>query len=218
MLGLLIKDIRLIRNQGLTTLLFSAVMGFIMLISLENSALFVSYLTMLSAFLVLNSVSYDSYENGYAFLFTLPVSPRLYVVEKYVLALLFSSVGCLASGCVAEAFSAGNYKLWEHWFTYLAVWTVMLWMFSLMLPLHLKFGAEKSRLVLIALWAGVFAIAYLVSASGATQWQGTLTEGVASLYERMGVVGICLAGGIGTLAVFLLSLGISIRIMRKKEF
>lgn len=217
MLGLLIKDFRLIRNQGINFFIFTAVIGAVLLTSQENSTPFVAYLTILGVFWVLNTISYDSYENGYAFLFTLPVSPGLYVKEKYVLSFLISTVSCLISGCIAESFERGNYKIWEHWAVYLTIWMVMLWITSFLLPLNLKFGADKSRIILIGLWAGILAVAYVIYRVDGAAVQG-IAEAVNGLYESLGTAGLCLAGGIVTAAVFLFSMGISIRVMQKKEF
>lgn len=220
MLGLLIKDIRLIKNQGLTFLVFAVVMGFALQASPENSSLFVLYFTVLASMWVMNTIAYDSYENGYAFLFTLPVSPGLYAAEKYVLALLFTSftaVGALIFGSITVYFTRGNYAIQEHWYVCLMVWMFALCLACLMLPLNLKFGADKSRIVLIALWAGIVAAAYAFYRVDGEAVEGGL-EAFNSLYKRLGAAGISLAGGIVTAAVFLLSMGISIRIMRKKEF
>lgn len=216
MLGLLIKDFRLIRNQGLTFLVFAVIMGFAMLTSMENSALFVSYLTMMGGFCVLSTVTYDSYENGYAFLFTLPISPGLYAAEKYVLTLAVSTVSCLISGSIAELLEPGNYRIWEHWAVYLTVWMVMLCLASFLLPMNLKFGADKSRIVLFALWAGICAAAYVVyRVDGAVEG---IVERINRFCGYLGNGGLFAAGGMATAAVFLLSMGISIRIMQKKEF
>ena len=102
MLGLIVKDIRLIKNQGIVMiLLFVGVMG-VLMINTMNPQGFVAYAAVMGVIYAFNTISYDSYENGYSFLFTLPVSRKLYAAEKYVLAVIFSLGASLAGGVVVE--------------------------------------------------------------------------------------------------------------------
>ena len=62
---------------------------------------------MYGCIVVLGTLSYDEFDRGYSFLFTLPVSKRGYVKEKYVLGLLFcggiwllSVLGSLVYVCI----------------------------------------------------------------------------------------------------------------------
>src|SRR5699024_2303107 len=47
------------------------------------------FFSFIVSVLTLSTISYDDFDNGNAFLFTLPVSRRNYVFEKYFLGLLF---------------------------------------------------------------------------------------------------------------------------------
>ncbi|HJB28857.1 MAG TPA: ABC-2 transporter permease, partial [Candidatus Blautia faecavium] len=86
MKGLLKKDMELLKING-------RVFGIAVLVALVYSltgkmgAQFIMvYLTIMSAFLVLNTVSYDEAEKGMTFLMTLPVLRDTYVKEKYIFA------------------------------------------------------------------------------------------------------------------------------------
>lgn len=217
MLGLIIKDIRLIKNQGIVMILaFVGVMGIFMINTL-NFVGFVAYASVMGVIYAFNTVSYDNYENGYAFLFTLPVSRRLYAAEKYVLALLFSAGACLVSGVVVEIIKGDVSDLLINCVSYLLIWATVLWMPIVMLPLQLKFGAEKSRIVTIIVFGIGAALVYLAASS-----EGKFVEDVAGwmtrLSETVGEGGMLAFALLITAAAFALSMGISMHIMERKEF
>ena len=53
-----------------------------------NVGFSLSYMMVVSASLVYATISYDYFEKGMSFLFTLPVSKKSYVLEKYLLTVL----------------------------------------------------------------------------------------------------------------------------------
>lgn len=217
MLGLIIKDIRLIKNQGIVMILFFVgVMG-IFMINTMNFSGFVAYASVMGVIYAFNTVSYDNYENGYSFLFTLPISRKLYAAEKYVLAILFSLGACLTACVVVEIIKGDFSHFLGNFLTYLLVWAVVLWMPIVMLPLQLKFGAEKSRIVTILVFGICAALGYLTvnSKIKAVERVAGLING---LNETVGEAGILALALLITAAAFVLSMCISMRIMEKKEF
>lgn len=217
MLGLIVKDIRLIKNQGIVMiLLFVGVMGVVM-INTMNPQGFVAYTSVMGVIYAFNTISYDSYENGYSFLFTLPVSRKLYAAEKYVLAVIFSLGASLAGGVVVEIVKGDISQFPGNCLSYLMMWAVVLWMPIVMLPLQLKFGAENSRIVTILVFGICAAVVYLVMSS-----EGKAVEGAAGFLKRLnetvGDAGMLAIALLVTAAAFVLSMFISMRIMEKKEF
>ena len=83
MKGLLLKDLSILKTQGRSAVLIMAIALF-MLIAGNNTALAVVYANILFVTFGITTISYDNYDNGYAFLFTLPIRRKLYVMEKYV--------------------------------------------------------------------------------------------------------------------------------------
>ena len=82
MKGLLIKDFRLLKGQVYFLLI---VTGCVIVFMINGSEAFgVAYVCSMVALLSLTTVSYDEYENGSAFLFTLPITKKDYVKEKYL--------------------------------------------------------------------------------------------------------------------------------------
>lgn len=216
MLGLLIKDLQLIKKQG--SIFFLVVIFGVILLRNSDSyvSVYVTYCIVLGGLLVLNTISYDNFDNGYAYLFTLPVTPKLYVAEKYLLAILCSGAGCVfAIGMMAVL--QENAGLWERLGFSLGAWLGILWVISIMLPLNLKYGTEKSRILTFVWVIAVAALMALVSEFGDVVLPQAGTQLLQTL-EKLGSIGLLLAGGGLTAAVFLLSMAVSTRIMQKKEY
>lgn len=82
MKGLLIKDFRLIKGQLYFLLI---VMGCVIVFMINGSEAFgVAYVCSMVALLSLTTVSYDEYENGSAFLFTLPITKKEDLLTNYL--------------------------------------------------------------------------------------------------------------------------------------
>lgn len=217
MAGLLIKDFQFLKKQW--SILFLLVgMGVLFAASDRYSNIFMVYSTMIGGLMVINTIAYDSYDNGYAYLFSLPVTPKLYVAEKYLFTVLISAAGCLLSGtmtaCMAER---GGFILGEHLMTCLVTWMVLLWVACLMIPLNLKFGTEKSRAILLGVWVAVIGI--IISLTMHVGDSGELkVHGLLSRIESLGMIGLLAVTGVFTAVVFYLSMAVSTHVMKKKEY
>ena len=95
MKGLLIKDFRLLKGQ-VYFLLIVTVCVIVFMIN-GSEAFGVAYVCSMVALLSLTTVSYDEYENGSAFLFTLPITKKDYVKEKYLFAGILLLIGLIVS-------------------------------------------------------------------------------------------------------------------------
>ena len=94
MRGLLVKDLRLMMGQKkflLLLLFMTVVLNFN-----DNITFVVYYLTFVCSFFVISSIAYDENDNGYPFLFCLPIDRSVYVREKYVFEVLLNIVSWLA--------------------------------------------------------------------------------------------------------------------------
>lgn len=217
MTGLLIKDFKLIKSQG-RSMIAILILGIAMNLWMENYGFIISYMGFLGITLALGTISYDEYDNGNAFLFSLPVTPRDYVAEKYAFGLLFSGGAWLigTAGAVIIELAKGSVPLEETLVTSLVVLPMVVLMLSLMLPLQLKFGAEKGRVIRIGVMMLIFALV-LLGARFAEEWNLLNGSGMNALPAWN--MGNLAAIGIGIVLVMLfLSWKISIGIMKKKEF
>lgn len=85
--GLFVKDFKLMKVQKNFFLVIVAVsVG--MAAFYDDSTFMIGFLAL--SLFTLSTISYDEFDNGNAFLFTLPVSRTNYAVEKYCLALLLA--------------------------------------------------------------------------------------------------------------------------------
>lgn len=216
MLGLLEKDLRLTLTRKQTLVIFF-VLALIMGMSMDGSFI-VAYLTMLATILATGTISYDEFDNGFAFLMTLPFERKTYVREKYLFSLLLAAAAwcvgaillCIGSGIRHEAAS-----LTEELPMLLAILPVMYLTAAVMIPLQLKYGAEKSRIVLLILF-GVIAI-LIFGSSKVFKDSNALAELTNALEGTTPAV-VLLALAAGCALITVVSYLWSVRIMEKKEF
>ena len=221
MKGLLIKDIRLLEQQKKLLFLY-AVMAIVLGYSMDSTFL-VSYFPMIGVFLVLSTISLDNFDNGMAFLMTLPISGKLYAVEKYVISLLVTAgtwIIAVALQFVMLMIKKEEFVAAEMLGQDLLFLPVLVFIIVLMIPMDLKFGTEKGRMVLFA----VFGIAMILLLGGKaiveflSKNAGLDVQGLLGSIKAMpgGAVMAALYGV--TIVLLAVSIGISIGIMRKKEY
>ena len=218
MKAMLIKDWKLMKGQKQFVFIlcvFLAVFG----ATSDNLGFLISYMTLMATIFSLSTVGYDEYNNGMVYLLALPISRRKYVEEKYLFCLLTSVVVSVVSLLVTLGIGivrTTNATPEDLVISAVAALGVGVLICSLILPIQLKFGPEKSRIAMAVVGAAIFAIIY------GTIWLGRrmgadignvfqnfndLSEGVVVI----GAVVICLAG-------LLISLLIAVHVMEKREF
>ena len=106
MKGLLIKDYKLMLGQK-SFLGMAALMSVLYLAIYKDPTFAVVFITVMCTMFTVSTLSYDEYENGMAYLFTLPISRNTYVLEKYVFALVNST----ATGVIMYAMAYGVVKI-----------------------------------------------------------------------------------------------------------
>ena len=211
MLGMMRKDLCLLLQRSRAMLMMAGV-GIIIGFSTDGSFM-IGYLTMISAILTIGTISYDEFDNGYPFLLTLPVTRRSYVTAKYIFCFLGDLVGWAAASviyagcCLAKGAGLGMEQLAAA----LVFLPVVGLMSAVMLPLQLKYGAEKSRLALAVLFGGIG----VLGALGMKLFPG-LPNTLRAFPEISGAALGAAALGAVVVAVAL-SYWISLGIMEKKE-
>ena len=144
MKGLLIKDLRLMVKQQK---IFSSVVFIAVLLAVVtgNTFFIISYMTFVASLFTLTSISYDEFDNGNAFLFSLPITRRMYVKEKYGVAMLLggglwvvSTVFAVAVGEMKKTVPMGDTLI-----AACGILPIMLVMLAVMLPVQLKYGGER---------------------------------------------------------------------------
>ncbi len=225
MKGLLVKDFKLMlaqKNYYLILVLLAACAAYFS----ANVAMIFTFLCVVVPMFTLSSVSYDQFDNGFPFLFSLPITRKGYVLEKYTftlilegISLLLAAVLSVGTGAMLDGGADMASALSELVVMIPLMGCLVLTILSVIIPVHLKYGAEKGRVVLIILVGGLVALAYLVSRL--MQMAGGEPVAVTKLLqklERMGMGPVILAALVATGAVVAISLAVSMRIMRKKEY
>ena len=221
MKGLMMKDLLLLKNQGHTMLLFvfcGVIMGFSM-----DPELAVGYMAMLGALLSLGTLSYDEYEGGYAYLFSLPVTRKMYVRAKYLFCIGCTLARSLAGVVISVIVSIAKGQMVAIDIPVLVIAGLMslcaigVLMVGIMIPARLKYGNEKSRLVLFAIFGIIIVIIFAVTKSGSFMPVG-LAEKMAAFAGFMNSTAGLIAGIIVMIILLLISEQAAERIMEKKEY
>lgn len=218
MKGLFIKDLRILKGQKQ---FFAAIliMMVIFTMSYTNISFVICYITIMMGVLTLTTISYDEYENGMGYLFTLPVSRREYVGEKYLFSIMSTVCGlAVVSITVLAATMARNidFSLEEWVSSVVGSFLVVTVALSLLLPTQLKFGADKSRVATMIVYGGMCAGAYIavkVCDFLGIDWKMAL-ERIAELGPAILLSGMAVICGI----IMLISYLVSVSFIGKREF
>ena len=217
MKALFIQDIRYMLTQK-SFLVLIALVGIVLALTQNDNYIFViGYLGFMGMITGMMSVTMDDQSNGLTFLFSLPIDRRVYVREKYIFIVLMGvsfSIFATALCLLFRMFAEYKAPLDEILATSLGTLFVMLLFVCFMLPLQLKFGAERARLasfIAIGLFfAAVIVAGLVVNFADALPFiQAFLSLGPVAL------TGIAVAFLIVCLRI---SYGVSLRIILRREF
>ncbi len=218
MKGLFMKDLRLIKGQKQ----FSGVILIMMVIFMTaytNFAFVISYFTIMIGILTLTTISYDEFENGMGYLFTLPVSRREYVGEKYLFSIVTTLPGLAAVSVFSFVFSRIrkiDFPVGEWVLSAVAGFLLATVVLAVVIPLQLKFGTDKSRVALMLVWGGGILAVYLgikVCEAAGIDWKAA-ADWVCGLKPVVALTGITVICGILMIISYLFSL----RFIEKREF
>lgn len=220
MKALILKDLYSLKESRILLLLMAAIAVIMGFRGGEEGIGFIqSYVSAISAILVINVIGYDEVDNGYVFLFTLPVSRKQYVAEKYLFGWSTGILGWGFATVLSEIVAPSGISDPDslRWPSYGAVLTILLIIQALVIPIQLKFGGQKGKLAVIV----AIAIACGGAALGAKLLGKSIEQGIALSIEMlsefttvqllgMELATALIAGGISLLC--------SIRIMETKAF
>lgn len=220
MRGLLVKDFRLMLQRK-RFFLFLLIIALFMSFSMqENMSMIVGYLTLLSVLFCVSTMSYDEYDNCYAFLLSLPVERKTYVREKYIYGLIngfgawiISVLICTVSR-IAQLQSLPTFSQITETLSFLLIGQLLL---DLIIPLQLKYGMERGRMAMIAVIGSLSLLALFVVKIMAAR--GIPLDIYLDKAMTDANAGLLIAAAIAVLILLTtISILISQRIMEKKEF
>lgn len=208
MRGLLIKDLRLFLQQKKFLIMLLVI-----------AILLNSYLTFLCCFVSLSTISYDEFDNGYAFLFTLPVGRRTYATEKYVFSIILGVIAWLIGVLTSipfQMYQNADFVLKEGLIEAVILLPCLFVMLSVMIPFLLKFGGEKGRTAMLVVVGIAFVVGFAL-----VKLVEILHIDVNKILSSLPVMNmgtIVVAAFVASFVVLLVSVVVSVRIMEKKEF
>ena len=212
MKGLWTKDIRLISSQQKNLAVIWLVAAGI-LIATDQISFAITYTSVIT-------ISYDTFDNGNAFLFTLPFSRKEYTREKYLFSLFWGMItvigGILLVVIVTAAKGTLLMRSEEIVMTVLLNIPMLLIFQSMALPFLLKYEAEKGRIALAAMIGGiVFVVIFFFK-----MFETAGIELIDIVMNQMYLKNITLWASIYiiSIVIWFLSLKIAEGIMLKKEF
>lgn len=218
MKGLLVKDFRLMKGQKNFLVLLFIMIAFVFISGMDAS-FFMGYLPFLLMIAAMSTITYDEFDNGMAFLMVLPISRKLYVQEKYLFGGVLGFTG-LASAFVlfliSEINKGSSMTFTQYVLLFLCFLAFVILFLCLMIPIQLKFGSEKGRIVLFIIFFGIIGMVYLVSKI-TDKIPAQVIEVFRGIQKLSFGILAALAVGIYILALFI-SLKISLGIMEKKEW
>lgn len=216
MKGLFLKDFALMKNQ-LRSIWIVMVVAVFMMIMNDDASFPVVYSITLAGMLGIGSISYDSFDNGNAFLFSLPITRKQYTLEKYLFVLACAAAGTILAFLFVAADSIrkgdGLLAFDEIFFVLECVMGVLIFM-AFLLPIELKFGPEKGRVAMIAIFAVIMAGVFLLKELAGNIDFTPLLEKLSQATQSM-IFGV---SGILCVIALLISYFLSYKIMEKKEF
>ncbi len=217
MKGLLIKDIKIVMQQKRFFLIMLVFAAFFLIENAEGGgAMVVGYMTFLMLMLLVGTVSYDEFDNGYAFLFSLPIQRKEYVRGKYVLCVAGCMITCVVSmllGMIVGSLRIPEFDLLELCFATVSIGTAAILAMSLLLPVQLKYGANKSRAVMLLIAGFIIVLGMLLSRFG-----DFITLDVSVLLTYLTISNILVFELVVSVLAVMISMWVSVRIMEKKEF
>lgn len=217
MAGLFDKDLRILlqRKQAIVMFLVIAViLGFS-----TGGTFVVGYTTFCLLILAVSTISYDEFDNGFSFLMTLPITRQSYVVEKYILcsicgvvAWIFSVVICICENQYKQVTVVTEDLLMEA----AIMLPIVLFIMDIMIPVQIKYGSEKSRIVLISVMGIVMIVG--IGVKKAVEMLDLPLESLFEKLQSITEVQVLVGSIIFIIVATLLSFAISSRIMNNKEF
>jgi len=210
--GLIIKDLFALAKQGR---IFLAVIAFYLVYSIttKNITMFAGMLTLFMGFLPINTMVFDEQSKWDKYALSMPLTRTDLVLSKYFLSGIVAVIAMLINLAVTAILirlTDSAMGVQEASLYILAAGGVLLFYVALIFPVLFKFGVEKGRMLMMVVFLAPILIFTLLPKLG--PMPEFLKPGSSLLkilpYLAVPALLICL----------LVSVAISIRIYKKKEF
>ena len=215
MTGLIYKDFLALKGHLSTYVVFFVIYGGLCIAGVFSPSVLAGMVVLISIITPMTTVTSDDISRWNRFAIATPVCRRGVVAGKYLFTLLMVLLSAVLVAvllvALALAGGLGDGSLGDYLLAILACGGIALLMNAVVLPLLLKFGAEKARMVSMVLFLAVFAGCALVGLAAGNGF--TLPAPPAWLIAALpGLLAILSVGG------FVLSYFIAQAVYAKKEF
>ncbi len=206
MKGLIIKDILNIKNYVRSILLIIGFYG-IFAFTINDAGFIGGMIVLLMTMISVSSFSYDDLAKWDKYALSLPISRKDMVISKYLLSIIFIVLGAVLSFVIVFVISniKNSVNLWELLLGTYSSSAVAIIFISVLMPLLYKFGVEKSRVMIIAVFAIPTFLVVLLNKLGVSK----PSEDQLMLLLKMSPIIV--------IAVMMVSLFISYNIYKKKD-
>lgn len=208
MTGLILKDLMTIQRQ-IKTQAFVLIFFLFISIFMQQALMLFTIIIFIATFQAITALTYDEQSSWDKYANTLPISKGDIVLSKYILSILlliFGLILALPIVFIIHRFT-NNWASTEFFLTFNLIVTLAFCILALLLPIYIKFGSIKGRIVLIAV---CFLPGFLFSLLN--EHLPDMTIALSNLKQYM-----FLAPFAGLLILWLSSL-ISTAIYKRKEF
>lgn len=203
MKGLLVKDLKIIKLQAIFLMLV-IVISVGMLLTSKDITFPIGFSCLVMTMLAITTISYDEFDNGYPFLFTLPVSRKQYVISKYLLGIILGFIAWITMTFLSIFITGSNFENLERYLAFLPLIVLLL---AITLPFQFKFGGELGRIALVVLFVAITLIGKIFAIDMLASLKIDLNQSLTMVLIYLFAL-LCLV----------ISIAISIRIMNKKAF
>lgn len=153
MKGLILKDLLNLRKNLKTIIIMC--LFYTLLFSTLNPTFLSGMITILFAMQILTTFSYDDYSKWNMYALSLPITKKQLVLSKYILGISFIIFGGVFSFILTSLLSLfkGSSILGDLVASIIGSTGIMILMILILLPLIFKYGVERSRIMLLAIFA-----------------------------------------------------------------
>ncbi|WP_312123990.1 ABC-2 transporter permease [Lysinibacillus boronitolerans] len=152
MVGLILKDLMTIQRQ-IKVQAFVLVFLLVIAIFMQQSSMLLAIIVFIVTIQAITALSYDEQSKWDKYANTLPISKADIVFSKYILSVMLMIIGLVMALPIIFFinFFTNNEITSEFFLTFNLIVTLALCSLAVLLPIYIKFGSIKGRIVLIAL-------------------------------------------------------------------
>ncbi|MFJ3387307.1 MULTISPECIES: ABC-2 transporter permease [unclassified Lysinibacillus] len=152
MAGLILKDLMTIQRQ-LKTQAFVLIFFLFISIFMQQGLMLFTIIIFIVTFQTITALTYDEQSSWDKYANTFPISKGDIVLSKYILSILLMLFGLILALPIVFIIHRfmNNWASAEFFPTFSLLVTLAFCMLALLLPIYIKFGSIKGRMVLIAL-------------------------------------------------------------------